>query len=76
MVIYSEFLWLMQARMVPPAEVDTPMKATFNLMRLQEDVVSHYFSGKPLIIEILSLRTVFRFKQESKKSSDKGLDPE
>ena len=48
----------------------------FSLTRLQEDVVSHYLSGKPIIRDISSLRTVFKFKQDKKSVDTKGLDSE
>ena len=47
---------------------------SFDLTLLQEDVVNHYLSGKPIIQDISSLRMVFKFKQE--KKSVKGLDSE
>ena len=47
---------------------------SFDLTLLQEDVVSHYLSGKPIIQDISSLRIVFKFRQE--KKSVKGLDSE
>ena len=49
---------------------------SLSLTRLQEDVVSHYLSGKPIIRDISSLRTVFKFKQDKKSVDAKGLDSE
>ena len=37
---------------------------SFDLTRLQEDIVRHYLSGKPVIKDISNLRTVFKFKQK------------
>ena len=36
----------------------------FNLPQLQEDILSHYLSGKPIINDISSLRIVFKFRQD------------
>ena len=91
----NEYLWLVRARLDPPAAyrvVELPVNSqaklisssvhetvvhpilSFDLTLLQEDVVSHYLSGKPIIQDISSLRMVFKFKQE--KKSVKGLDSE
>lgn len=37
-------------------------RLSFNLPQLQEDIVSHYLAGKPIIRDISSLRTLFKFR--------------
>lgn len=44
-------------------ESSVPMTTvTFNLSQLQEDVISTYLSGKPIIRDVTSLRTLFKFR--------------
>ena len=52
------------------------LSLSFNLTCFQEDVISNYLSGKPIILDISSLRTVFKFKQDKKSVDTKGLDSE
>ena len=74
----SDFLQLVRSRQVAESPLNNSVKLmsltgegifprtslSFNLKYLQEDIVNIYLSGRPIIKDVSSLRSVFKFRQE------------
>ena len=74
----SDFLQLVRSRQVVESPLNTSIKhmslsgegifprtsLSFSLKYLQEDIVSIYLSGRPIIKDVSSVRSVFKFRQE------------